>query len=192
MDQDAKLMLKFAKGEISAFEQLLKKYKESVINIAYRFIQDRAEAEDIAQDVFLRVYYSAKRYKPVSKFSTWIYKITKNVCLNRLRAQKRFRTVFLDTPVSSDEGEIIQETPNSKPNHPLENLEKMELKHVVKEAIDSLPPNQRMAIILQKYEGLSYKEISEIIGCSISAVDSLLQRAKQSLKKKLASYFGKK
>ena len=188
MDPDAKLMLEFAKGNTSAFDQILKKYKGIVINIAYRFIQNRDEAEDIAQEVFLKVYNSARRYKPEAKFSTWIYKITVNLCLNKLRSKKHLQTVSLDKPIFSIENEIIRENHDPAYVHPSINLEKKELDLLVKEAISALPSNQRVAVILQKYEGLSYREISEIMGCSTSAVDSLLQRAKQNLKRKLAPY----
>ena len=191
LDPDAKLMLEFAKGNTSAFEQILKKHKGLVINIAYRFIQNRAEAEDIAQEVFLRVYDSAKRYNPKAKFTTWIYKITTNICLNRLRAKKYLQTISLDKPISAAGSEIIPEIPNPSYVHPSVNEEKKELNKLVKEAISSLPINQRMAVILQKYEGLSYMEISEIMRCSTSAVDSLLQRAKQNLKRKLAPHLKK-
>lgn len=179
-------MLEFTRGNTSAFEQIMKKYKGLVINIAYRFIQNRAEAEDTAQEVFLRVYDSAKKYKPKAKFSTWIYKITVNICLNKFRSKKYLQTVSLDKPISAKGNEIIPEIPDPAYVHPSVNSEKKELNRLVKEAMSSLPINQRMAVILQKYEGLSYREISEIMGCSTSAVDSLLQRAKQNLKRKLA------
>jgi len=191
LDPDAKLILEFARGNNSAFEQILKKYKGLVINIAYRFIQNRAEAEDIAQEVFLRIYDSAKRYNPKAKFSTWIYKITTNICLNRFRSKKSLQTVSLDKPISATGNEIIPELPDPTYVHPSVNTEKKELNQLVKEAVSSLPTNQRMVVILQKYEGLSYREISEIMGCSTSAVDSLLQRAKQNLKRKLIPYLKK-
>lgn len=184
-------MSKFARGDTSVFDQILKKYKGLVINIAYRFIQNRAEAEDIAQEVFLRVYVSAKKYKPKAKFSTWIYKITTNICLNRFRSKKYPQTVSLDKPISATGNEKITETPDHTHFHPSVNLEKKELNRLVKDAISSLPKNQRIAVILQKYEGLSYREISEIMGCSTSAVDALLQRAKQNLKIKLMPHLRK-
>ncbi len=179
LDPDIKLMLEFIEGDISAFEQIMNKYKEIVINIAYRFIQNRSTAEDIAQDVFLKIYNSAKSYKPKARLSTWIYKITANLCLNELRSRKHFKAISMES---------IGEIRDFAQTNPFENLEKKELKHLVKEAIDSLPDRQRMVIILKKYEDLSYQEISEIMGCSVSAVDSLLQRAKQNLKNKLAPF----
>jgi RNA polymerase sigma-70 factor (ECF subfamily) len=191
LDPDAKLMLEFVQGNTSAFEQILKKYKGFVINIAYRFIQNRAEAEDIAQEVFLRVYNSANRYNPKAKFSTWIYKITTNICLNRFKSKKYLQAISLDKPISATGDEIIPEIPDPSYVHPSVNAEKKELNQLVKEAISSLPTNQRMAVILQKYEGLSYLEISEIMRCSTSAVDSLLQRAKQNMKRKLAPHLKK-
>jgi len=184
-------MLKFAQGNNAAFEQILRKYKKLVINLAYRFIQNRAEAEDIAQEVFLRTYHSTKNYKSKAKFSTWIYKITANICINKLRSKKHLQTVSLNKPISTNRNEIITEMPILTYDHPSVNSEKKEINKLVKEAINSLPINQKMAVILQKHEGLSYREISETMGCSIHAVDSLLQRAKQNLKRKLAPYFRK-
>jgi len=189
LDPDIKLILEFTRGETSAFEQILKKYKSLVTNTAYCFIQNHAEAEDIAQEVFLKVYNSAKRYKARAKFSTWIYKITANICLNTLRSKKHLQTVSLDTSIITTENKIMRENLNSTHVHPHLNLEKEEFNQLIKKAISSLPGKQRMTVILQKYEGLSYLEISEIMGCSIPAVDSLLQRAKQNLKRKLVPYF---
>jgi len=177
LDPDVELMLKFTKGDISAFEQILKKYKDIVINFAYRFVQNYPEAEDIAQEVFLRIHNSARSYKPQAKFSTWVYKITANLSLNYLRSRKHLPTVFLDETL-----EIPEQITAEK------DFEKKELTKKVKEALNSLPENQRLAIILKKYENFSYEEIGKIIGCSISAVDSLIQRAKKNLKQKLEPY----
>lgn len=170
-------MLKFVKGDISAFEQILKKYKDIIINVAYRFVQNYSEAEDIAQEVFLKIYHSAKTYKPEAKFSTWVYKITVNLSLNYLRSRKHLPTVPLEETLEISEAVT-----------PENNFEKKELTRRVKEALNSLPENQKLAVILKKYENLSYEEIGKIIGCSSSAVDSLIQRAKQNLKRKLERY----
>lgn len=177
MDSDIELMLKFVKGDISAFEQILKKYKDIIINVAYRFVQNYSEAEDIAQEVFLKIYHSAKTYKPEAKFSTWVYKITVNLSLNYLRSRKHLPTVPLEETLEISEAVT-----------PENNFEKKELTRRVKEALNSLPENQKLAVILKKYENLSYEEIGKIIGCSSSAVDSLIQRAKQNLKRKLERY----
>jgi len=174
LDPDVELMLRFTKGALTAFEELLKKYKDMVINLAYRIVQNYPEAEDIAQEVFLKIYHSVKTYKPKAKFSTWIYRITVNQSLNYLRSRRHAPTVPLNETL---------EIPGLFT--PEKDFEKKELTNKVKEALNSLPENQRLAVILKKYENLSYEEIGKIIGCSNSAVDSLIQRAKQNLKRKL-------
>lgn len=183
MDADLKLMLKFKKGDISAFEKIINKYKKRVINIAYRYLQDRFKAEDIAQEVFIKVYNSAKNYKPKAKLFTWIYKITINLCLNEIRSRKHFKTIYL---------EKMSKLPDPTYYDPVENLEKDELKYLIRDAIASLPDRQSMVVILKNYEGLSYQKISVIMGCSLSAINSLLQRAKQKLRHKLTPFFKNK
>ena len=188
MDPDTELMLKFAKGDISAFEQILNKYKKRIVNFAYRFIQDQEEAEDIAQEVFLKVHLSARKYKPKAKLLTWLFRITANLCLNKLRGQNHFQILSLN---ETSHGAIAKAIQDIGSGSPYSNLVKNELTHIVRKAINSLPPRQRMAVILQRYESLSYREISKILGCSRAAVDSLLQRAKQSLRKDLSPFFEK-
>jgi RNA polymerase sigma-70 factor (ECF subfamily) len=174
-------MLDFANGDDSAFNQIMGKYKGIVIGITRRYFNDRSRAEDIAQEVFLRIYLSKNKYKPKSKLSTWIFRITANLCLNDIRSRKREEgnlDLINDNTSSTDrELDIIDK------------LEKEELNETVRSALLSLPERQRLAVILSKYDGLSYQEISKILNCSISAVDSILQRAKQTLKKQLNKYF---
>jgi RNA polymerase sigma-70 factor (ECF subfamily) len=180
-DPDIQLMLDFANGDDSAFNQIMGKYKGIVIGITRRYFNDRSRAEDIAQEVFLRIYLSKNKYKPKSKLSTWIFRITANLCLNDIRSRKREEgnlDLINDNTSSTDrELDIIDK------------LEKEELNETVRSALLSLPERQRLAVLLSKYDGLSYQEISKILNCSISAVDSILQRAKQTLKKQLNKYF---
>lgn len=190
LDSDVSLMLAFQNGDISSFEKLLQKYKESIINIIYRFIGDRNEAEDLAIEVFLRVYKAAKNYEAKAKFTTWLYKITTNLCLNEIRKKAKFQTISLSEPISTGEGkeeELIEKIANAAPS-PQEILEKKERNALIRKAIDSLPAKQRMATILQIYEGLSYKEISKILGCSVKSVERRLYWARTNLKEKLSSY----
>jgi len=177
LDPDAKLMLQFKRGKEDCFEQLMKKYKNRVVNIIYKFIGDRDEAEDLAIEVFLRVYKSAKNYQAISKFSTYLYKITVNLCLNELRKRKKHRVISLDMSVF----------PDQLPS-PLIILEQREKNALIKKMIDTLPSSQRTALTLQTYEGLSYKEISKILGCSVKGVERRLHRAKINLKRKLGPY----
>ncbi|MBL7130253.1 MAG: sigma-70 family RNA polymerase sigma factor [Candidatus Omnitrophica bacterium] len=180
-------MLKFQQGDKFAFEELLDKYQKPVINFIYRMIQNKDEADDLAQDVFIRVYNSAKTYRPTAKFSTWIYTIARNICLNELRKKER-RNISLDQGIPTQEGELKREIASPEGSSPYEDASKHELQELVKEAIESLPVNQRMAVVLRRYQLLSYEEIAKTMDCSVSAVKSLLNRAKESLKEKLKSY----
>jgi len=183
MDADVDLMLKFQAGDVSAFEQLMRKHQKSVINTIYRFIGNRADAEELAQEVFLKAYNSVQKYKPKAKFSTWLYKIVTNLCLNELR-RKRFEMVSLD-----DLAEETNDVIDAEQIPPDIALERKELAFCVKKSVELLPEKQRMALILREYDGLSYKEIAEVMGCSVVSVQSRLQRAKANLKEKLAPYF---
>jgi len=189
-DSDVSLMLEFQKGDISSFEKLLQKHKESIINIIYQFIGERDEAEDLAVEVFLRVYRAAKKYQAKAKFTTWLYKITTNLCLNEIRKKAKLQTISLSKPISAGEEkeeELIEKMADAAPS-PQQILEKKERNALIRKAIDSLPAKQRMATILQIYEGLSYKEISRILGCSVKSVERRLYWARTNLKEKLSSY----
>lgn len=186
-DPDVILMLKFKGGNKAAFEELLDKYQKPIINFIYRLIQDRSEADDLAQEVFIKVYNAADNYKPIAKFSTWIYTIARNLCLNKLRERKR-KVVSLDEDIPTNEGGVKREIAQVKEDSPYESASKHELQEMVKQAINSLPDNQRMAVILRRYQLLSYEEIAKTMHCSVSAVKSILNRAKESLKDKLKSY----
>lgn len=187
LDEDVRLMLKFKAGDNASFEALLDKYHRPIINFLYRFVGDKIEAEDLTQEVFLRVYRSAKTYAPKAKFSTWIYVIAKNLALNELRRRKSHRASSLNEIVPSEEGEIPRELPGYSPTV-LTELEKQDLIEAVKKAIDTLPDNQKTAVILRRYEEFSYEEIARVVGCSVSAVKSLLNRAKVALKEKLRNF----
>lgn len=187
-DEGAVLMLKFKEGDTAAFEFLIEKYHHPIINFIYRLIGDKAEAEDLAQEVFLRVYRSAKGYIPKAKFSTWVYKIAKNLALNELRRKKLHRLFSLEGMLSTEDGEIpLQQIDNNHTDSRAE-LVKQDLINAVKKAIDCLPVNQKLAVILRRYDGLLYSEIAKVIGCSESAVKSLLNRAKENLKEQLKLY----
>lgn len=190
LDSDVSLMLEFQKGDISSFEKLVQKHKESIINIIYQFIGERDEAEDLAVEVFLRVYRAAKKYQAKAKFTTWLYKITTNLCLNEIRKKAKLQTISLSKPISAGEEkeeELIEKIADAAPS-PQQILEKKERNALIRKAIDSLPAKQRMATILQIYEGLSYKEISRILGCSVKSVERRLYWARTNLKEKLSSY----
>jgi RNA polymerase sigma-70 factor (ECF subfamily) len=179
-DPDVELMRKFQRGDISAFERLIRKYQRPLINFAYRFLHDQNEAEDVAQEIFLRIYSSAKKYRPTARFSTWIYRIATNLCLNELR---RMRSRVQDSLETGGQKEESISLPDNSIQGPFEAYTEMERSHVIRKAIDGLPPRQKTAVILCKYQGLSYKEVADIMQCSEGAVKSYLHRARESLLK---------
>lgn len=187
-ESDWELMRLTAGGDMVAFKKLVERHQRAVVNLGYRFLGSREEAEDVAQEVFLRVYNSAKKYKPEALFTTWLFRIATNACLNQLRGRKRFRVVSLEAPSEGSQKEPVLNLQASDTTQPDIHLQQKELKSAIMEAVGSLPPNQRMAVILKRFEGLSYQEIAEVLKVSVSAVESLLFRAKQTLKQRLAQY----
>jgi RNA polymerase sigma-70 factor (ECF subfamily) len=181
------LMTRIAKGEENAFEILVNRHQTSILNLIYRFIGDRTQAKDLAQEVFLRVWQSARSYEPKAKFTTWIYRITANLCLNELKSARR-RKLFQFLRFGGDqentiEGALVDASPS-----PEDLLLSREQSRRISDALQSLPENQRMALILKRYDDLSYEEIARILNCSVSAIESLLVRAKRSLQEKLKNY----
>ncbi|MEW6621258.1 MAG: RNA polymerase sigma factor [bacterium] len=181
---DAELMNRVAMDDTAAFTELLTRYQLPLFNFIYRLLANYEETEDLTQEVFLRVYSSAKRYKPQAKFTTYLFKIARNLCLNKLRKRNRFRLFSLD--------EDEKYTDIQAPEHysPEVRYKKKEVGILIEQALASLPENQRLAVILQRFHNLSYKEVAEVLGCSVSAVESLIFRAKQKLKEKLSASFG--
>jgi len=172
-------MSQVAEGNLSAFREIVVRYQRPLLNYIYRYIGDWAAAEDIAQEVFLRVFKTAKEYQPLSSFKTWLFKIATNLCLNELRDNKILRN-------SIDIDEL--NTLTSARSSPERETESRELSVILMKALQSLPEKQRVALLLHKYDGFSYIEISRMMGCSLSAVESLIHRARQSLKKQLSPY----
>jgi len=180
-DPDADLMLRFQKGDNRSFEELICKYEKSVLNTIYRYTSDRVAAEDIAQEVFLRVFKSRHTYLPKSPFRYWLFSILTNLCLNYLRDSKHRQTVS----IHASEGNPQVDIKDEKAQAVSDNLKALELKIAVRDALNSLPPKQKMVVILNKYEDASYEEIAAEMKMSVSAIKSLLFRARESLKEKL-------
>jgi len=180
-------MAKIAEGNQEAFEILVNRHQTSVLSLIYRFIGDRTRAKDLAQEVFLRVWQSARSYEPKAKFTTWIYRITANLCLNELKSSRRKKWLqflrFGDNLENTVEETLVDDTPS-----PEDLLLAKERSRQITDTLQSLPENQRMVLILKRYDGLSYHEIARVLGCSVSAVESLLVRAKRTLQEKLKSF----
>jgi RNA polymerase sigma-70 factor (ECF subfamily) len=181
------LMARIARGDDDAFEILVNRHQTSVLNLIYRFIGDRMQAKDLAQEVFLRIWQAAGGYQPKAKFTTWIYRITANLCFNELRSARR-KKWFSFNRFDEDGEHTFEETLTDSAPSAEDLLLSKERSRQISDALQGLPENQRMALILKRYDDLSYQEIAQIIGCSVSAVESLLARAKRSLQKKLKNY----
>jgi RNA polymerase sigma-70 factor (ECF subfamily) len=183
-EPETKIMTAVAGGDLAAFRTIAELHHKPLISFIARYTGDRDSAEDIAQEVFLRVFKAAKSYNPQAKFRTWLFTIATNLCLNEIRANKS-RPKFVDV---SDLHE--QEYPIAAPAafSPEKAAQDAELSAAVQKAINNLPENQRIAILLRQYNDFSYNEIGKIMGISTSAVESLIQRARQSLKKSLSPF----
>lgn len=181
-------MLRVKKGDTAAFTELVEKYKQPVMNLVYRTIRDLTEAEDLAQNVFVQVFKSAPRYQSTAKFSTWLFTIARNLCLNEIRRRTRHPAESLDTPHPEQEDQPLHQFEDKKTFSPPETLLHGELAGKIDEALADLPENQRSAILLCRREDLSYEEIAEILGCTVSATKSLIHRGRETLKERLKTY----
>ena len=182
-EDDEFLIKRFVSNDESAFEELFRRYEQKIFNLVYRYIGPYPETEELTQDVFVKVYKSAQTFKGKSKFSTWIYRIAVNTCLN-YKKKKRLVMESLD----KSGNQLVKELVAPDSTTPEEQFTRARKMAIIQQALDSLLPNQKIAFILSKYDGFSYAEIGEIMNVSISSVESLLFRAKQQLKKELTPY----
>ena len=187
-DPDAALMLRVKQGDTAAFERLVEKYKQPVMNVVYRMLRDATEAEDVAQNVFVQVFKSAGRYEVSSKFSTWLFTIARNLCLNELRRRSRHPADSMDVGHPEQEDQPWQQFEDKKTFSPPDTLLQGELEAKIEEAMAELPENQRTAIFLCRQDELSYEDIAEVLQCSLSATKSLIHRGRETLKQKLKPY----
>lgn len=185
--QESELIAALQAGSESAFRTLVESFQDRVYNMALGIIQQEEEAEDIAQEVFIEVYQTINRFREESRLSTWIYRITTSKALEhhrRRKAKKRFAFV---TSLFGGENEVLHHPPDF--HHPGVSLENKEQMKLLFGAIDKLPGNQKVAFTLHYLNQASYQEVAEIMESTVSAVESLLHRAKQNLRKQLNAYF---
>ena len=187
-DPDAALMLRVKQGDTAAFAELVDKYKQPVMNVAYRMLHDATEAEDLAQAVFVQVFKAADRYRVSSKFSTWLFTIARNLCLNEIRRRARHQAESMDAPHPEQEDQPLHQFEDKQTASPPERLLHGELADKIEQALAELPENQRLAIVLCRQEELSYEEIARVLRCSESATKSLIHRGRETLKQKLKPY----
>jgi len=186
---DVQLMLDVKAGDAQSFELLLHRYRTPLVNFLFRMVRDRAQAEDLAQEVFLRVYRARKDYVPSAKFTTWLFRIATNLALNSMR-DRRYRQmeVSIDEPVSVDAEDGSEKPLDLADRRPgvEQHLVEEARRAMIRRAIEKLPEKQRAAVLLHKYQGLDYREIGKILDCSESALKSLLFRAYEALRVELA------
>jgi RNA polymerase sigma-70 factor (ECF subfamily) len=184
LERDAELMLRVRDGDAASFALLLERHRAGVIHFLYRMLQQQAVAEELAQEVFLRVYRSRATYEPTAKFTTWLFRIATHLALNYIRDRRGERCgESLDRELA--EGSGLRQVADRSPN-----IEQTLVYHArlaeVREAIDNLPAKQRAAVLMHKYEELDYSHIAGVLSCSESAVKSLLFRAYETLRARLA------
>lgn len=190
VDPDVRLMLQVREGSAAAFEELVLRYQARLITVLEHLVHKREQAEDLAQEVFLRVYRARKTYTPGAKFSTWLFTIANNVASNTLRGLARRKEVNLAPTTNGESGAYgLEQMALAKsallPTRRLDNLETSE---IVRVALESLSERQRMALLLSKFEEMSYTDIAATMGLSVQAVKSLLSRARVNLRAILEPY----
>ena len=187
-DPDAALMLRAKRGDRAAFAELVEKYKQPVMNFVFRSLRDEIEAEDLAQTVFLQAWKSRRRYRQTAKFSTWLFTIARNLCLNEIRRRSRHPAESIEESHAEHEDQPRQQYEDKSQIAPPDKLLHGELAQKIEEALAGLPENQRTAILLCRQDELSYEEIAEVLDCSLSATKSLIHRGRETLKEKLKPY----
>ncbi|HZT78795.1 MAG TPA: sigma-70 family RNA polymerase sigma factor [Gemmataceae bacterium] len=188
-DPDVRLMLRVRDDEPGAFEEIVEAYQHRLVGVLHHLIGNLQEAEDLAQEVFLRVYRARKKYRARSRFSTWLFTIANNLALNSLRRQQRKPAVPLNV---SDSGPLgprpAEQLVRDRTEAPGQRLQQQELAAVIQQALAGLNERQRMAVVLNKFEDMNYAEIAEVMGLTTKAVKSLLSRARCNLRTALADY----
>lgn len=183
LEPDAQLMLRVGEGDDTSFAVLLERHRGSVVHFLYRMVQNQAVSEELAQEVFLRVYRSRSTYEPTAKFTTWLFRIATHVALNSIRdgkKEKGHESLDAETPEGME-----RQVADRQPTMEQELIHEVRLREV-RQAIEALPAKQRAAVLMHKYEGLDYTQIAGALRCSESAIKSLLFRAYESLRGRLA------
>jgi RNA polymerase sigma-70 factor, ECF subfamily len=186
--EDSAIMLELRAGNMAGFNYLIQKYRKPIINFMYRMVHNQAIAEELAQEVFLRVYRSRDTYRAEARFSTWLYRIATNLAVNHARDTRHERsasTVYLDE-TDSETGtspDVADTTPGAEAR-----MLRQERMNAIRDHVMALPERQRMAVLMHKYEGMDYRQIGDVLKLSESATKSLLFRAYQSLREKLKGF----
>ncbi|MEW6746305.1 MAG: sigma-70 family RNA polymerase sigma factor [Planctomycetota bacterium] len=187
LDDGTRLMIALRGGDDAAFGELVDRYQGRVLGVLQRSVGRRDLAEDLCQEVFLRVYRARSTYEPRARFATWLFRIVHNLAINHAEHARRRETVSADSQGDEGGGQVKEIIDSAAPSPP-EVLERDELRAKVREAVMALSPHQRMATIYSKYHGMSYEEVAEIMEMRVEAVKSLLFRARERIRERLLPY----
>jgi RNA polymerase sigma-70 factor (ECF subfamily) len=188
---DVALVARAKKGDTAAFEQLVRQYERQIFRVAQHITQNREDAEDIAQDAFLKAYEKLEQFQGNSKFYTWLVRIAVNESLMRLRKRRTGKMVSIDEDIETEEGSVPRDLADWAPD-PEQNYNQAELGEILRKTIQGLPQGFRIVFVLRDVEGLSTEETAETLGLSIPAVKSRLLRARLQLRERLSRYFRRK
>jgi RNA polymerase sigma-70 factor (ECF subfamily) len=187
-ERDVRLMEKVRNGDMDAFRELVEAHQKRVIGTVTRMLGNESESEDLAQQVFIRVWKSAPRWEPSAKFTTWLYTILRNLVFNESRRRSRHPTRSLDA--ASEDDDHPRQFADDSAKAPDTTLLDAEMQDAIERAIQELPEAQRMAVVMRRYQDVSYEEIAEVLELTVPSVKSLLFRARTELREKLKRYLG--
>jgi RNA polymerase sigma-70 factor (ECF subfamily) len=187
-ESDGELMARCKNGDMTAFDQIVRRHKTPLVNFIYRFIGDPDTAEDLAQETFIRIYKNVKRYRAnVASFRTWMYRIAANLCKNELRNRNRRLRMLVNPAIGAQDSDPIEDLSDTTAG-PDDQLEEKELQKALAQAISSLPEKLRTSLILRDIEGMTYEEIAQTIKRPVGTVKSRINRARLMLKDKMSAY----
>jgi RNA polymerase sigma-70 factor (ECF subfamily) len=181
LDRVRELVKQAQKNDLGAFEELVRIYKDRIYGLCYQLTNNQADAQDLAQEVFIRAYTGLASFRNEADFGTWLHRIAVNQWINFKRKQKRHNFISLDAPIQTSEGEMTREVAVAEED-PQEIYEQMELQGFVRKALDQLSTEHRTVLVLRELQGYSYDEIASVVGCTLGTVKSRINRARQALK----------
>jgi RNA polymerase sigma-70 factor (ECF subfamily) len=186
---DEVLMLRYKEGDLEAFEILLERYQQPLFSFVLRFCNDYHQAEDLVQEVFLRLIKSAKTYEPKAKFSTYIYTFAHNICIDNFRRGKKRKTTSLSQPIDAEQELTFEDTVKDERPNPEKEYRQKSLEKALQEAVSELPEEQREVFLLREQMNLPFEEIARVVGCLPSTAKSRMRYALQSIRQKLEKRF---
>src|SRR6185503_20086937 len=186
---DEVLMLRYKDGDLSAFEVIIEKHQQPLFSFAYRFCNDYHQAQDLVQEVFMRLVKMSRHYEPKAKFTTYLYTIAHNVCVDHFRRKKKRQTVSLSDPIDSENEMTIEDTMKDERANPQRDYHQKTFEQALHQAVEELPAEQREVFLLREQQNLAFDEIARITGCLPSTAKSRMRYALQSIREKLQHKF---